>query len=68
MKVHHQMFQSSFKFWDEICSEAAEFASTIPPDQLITITQSCDHSKGVVVVWYYRKDDTGFPYVQKTIG
>lgn len=64
MKVQHRLFKSSFKFWDEICEEAAGFASTIAPEKLISISQSCDHSTGVVVVWYHVDEKGGFPYVQ----
>lgn len=65
MKVKHQIFKSSFKFWDELCTEAAQYASKIPPDRLINVSHSCDHSTGVVVVWYHTDDKAGFPYVQK---
>jgi hypothetical protein len=67
MRVQHRMFKSSFKFWDEICNEAAEFASQIHPDRLISISQSCDHSTGVVVVWYHVGDNRELPYVQKPV-
>ncbi|QEG24012.1 hypothetical protein MFFC18_39180 [Mariniblastus fucicola] len=53
MQVHHQIFQSSYRFWNDLCNEAAQFASQIPPELLINITHSCDHQKGVVVVWYH---------------
>ncbi len=53
MKVCHRIFKSQYRYWDDICTEAADFASTIPADRLISVSQSCDHSTGVVVVWYY---------------
>ncbi len=55
MKVSYQMFRSSFKSWDELFLEAAEFASTIEEMRLINITQCCDNNNSVVTVWYWGK-------------
>ena len=55
MRTHFKEFKSSTKFWTTMFEEAAEFASTIGQDRLITITQSCDHNTAVIVVWYWDK-------------
>jgi hypothetical protein len=53
MRVVAQFFRSSFKTWEGMFEDAATFASTVPPDRLISISHSEDHSKGVVVVWFW---------------
>ncbi len=52
VKVRSKIFCSSFKFWETLCGEAAEFASRIPAENLINISHSCDRTKGTVIVWY----------------
>jgi len=39
--------------WEQLCAEAAEFASEIGLERLITISHSEDKNVGVVVVWYW---------------
>lgn len=53
MTVQCRRFKSSVKSWERLCSEASEFASTIPRDRLITINVSADAGVGVVFVWYW---------------
>lgn len=55
MRVRHQLFKSSFKSWDTLCDEAAEFATTIGRDRLIgiSVSQGDSGGQGVVFVWYW---------------
>jgi len=39
--------------WDQVCNEAAEFASQIGPDRIASISQSEDKADGLVVIWYW---------------
>ena len=55
MFTQYRMFKSSMKTWQTILNEASDFASSLGPDRLISISQSCDHSTAVVVVWYWDK-------------
>lgn len=55
MYAHYRMFKSAMKTWQTILNEAAEFASSIGPGRVISISQSCDQGTGVVVVWYWDK-------------
>ena len=48
MTVRFKRFSGSLTKIDELCEEASAFASAIPPDRLIGITQSSDG----VTVWY----------------
>lgn len=53
MRVTFQIFKSSFKAWDKLCEEAAQFASEKGKDRLINIAVSEDHNDGVIIVWYW---------------
>jgi hypothetical protein len=53
MSVQYKVFRSTFSSWDELFQEASEFASDLGRDRLISISHSCDHSDGVVTVWYW---------------
>jgi hypothetical protein len=58
MRVNFRIFQSSFSSWKSLFQEAADFAGTIAPDHLITISHSADKGEGVVCVWFW-EDEPG---------
>jgi hypothetical protein len=51
--VRFKYFRGTFKSWEHLFNDAAEFATTIGPERLITISHSSDHSEGVITVWYW---------------
>ncbi len=51
-RVAYKMFRSGIKPWDTLCGEAAEFASQIPQEKLISVSHSQEGVIGVVIVWY----------------
>ena len=53
MRVRFKHFKATLKSWNAMNQEAADFASEIAPDRLISISHSADHSEGVVTVWYW---------------
>jgi hypothetical protein len=55
MRVQTRLFQSTFKSWEDLCEEAAAFATKIGRERLINIsvTQGDTGGKGVVFVWYW---------------
>lgn len=55
-----QIFRGTFATWNELCGEAAEFASAIGPQNLITISHSEDRDDGVITVWFWT-DDSATP-------
>jgi hypothetical protein len=57
MRVRFKVFRSSFTTWKDLFREAADFASRLPPERLISISQSADRSDGVVTVWYWASDE-----------
>lgn len=54
MTVKYKVFRGSFKSWASLFRDASDFASTLEPDKLISISHSADHSDGIVTVWYRR--------------
>ena len=46
-------FRSSVKSWNDLFEEASEFATTLGPERLISISHSADSGRGVVAVWYW---------------
>ena len=53
MRVGFKVFKSSFSSWDDLCQQAADFASEKGRDRLINISVPEDHNDGVVVVWFW---------------
>jgi hypothetical protein len=53
-----QIFRGTFSAWESLCAEAAAFATTIGPQNLITISHSEDKNMGIVVVWYWTAEPT----------
>lgn len=48
MKVTFKIFRGVFESWDEIFSEASEFASSLEKDHLINISHSAAGADGFV--------------------
>ncbi len=53
MVVRFRVFRGTFTSWEALFQEAADFATSLGPERLITISQSEDRSDGVVTVWYW---------------
>ena len=53
MRVAYEVFKSTFKSWESLCEEAADFATRVGRERLITISHSEDQNQGVVIVWYW---------------
>ena len=51
--VKVEVFRGTFSSWAKLFEQAAEFASKLGPERLISIAHSADHSDGVVTVWYW---------------
>ena len=52
-KAQFKAFRGMFASWDTLFRDAADFASALGPERVISISHSADHSDGVVVVWYW---------------
>ena len=52
MRVDYRVFRGTFKSWDQLFRDAADFASSVG-ENLISISHSAYNSEGVVTVWYW---------------
>jgi hypothetical protein len=57
MRVRHRTFRSSFGTWDELFTQASQFASEIGPTYVINISHSVSGADGTVTVWYWEGDE-----------
>ncbi len=53
MEVRFRLFRTSQLLWEDLMQRAAEFASTLRPEDVINISHSCDSGDSVVAVWYW---------------
>ncbi|HET9220586.1 MAG TPA: hypothetical protein VFR18_26645 [Terriglobia bacterium] len=55
MQVRYRLFKSVMKSWEDLCADAAAFASTIGRERLINISvsQADTGGQGVIFVWYW---------------
>ena len=52
-RVSFRIFRSHWQSWEELFDQAADFASTLGPGRLISISHSEDDNEGVVTVWFW---------------
>ena len=50
--MKYRKFQGSLVTWQQLFREAAEFATTLGPAAVHSISHSASASRGIVVVWY----------------
>lgn len=51
--VRFEIFRGTFASWPDLMARAAQFATEIGRDRLITISHSEDEEDGVIAVWYW---------------
>jgi hypothetical protein len=51
--VRFEVFRGTLASWPDLFEQAAEFATRVGRDRLITISHSEDKDDGVVAVWYW---------------
>ena len=52
-KVSFEVFRGTLASWATLFTEAADFASQLGSERLISISHSADGGSGVVTVWYW---------------
>jgi hypothetical protein len=61
MQARYKLFSSAIKSWEDLCDEAAAFATEVGPQRLINISVSAaggqnffgSGAEGVIYVWYW---------------
>ena len=60
--VHHRLFESSSRTWEELCKEAEDFATSKGRENVINISLAASGGddlfgrggNGVLIVWYWQ--------------
>jgi hypothetical protein len=53
MIVRYEIIRGTFAGWDALMTQAADFATSVGRDRLISISHSEDKDDGVIAVWYW---------------
>lgn len=56
-RLAYRIFRGTLATWDELFSQAAEFANKLGPERVVSISHSEDNNDGVVAVWYWTTDE-----------
>jgi hypothetical protein len=51
----YKMFRSGLSPWESLFQQAADFATQLGPDRVISIAHSENNGEAVVTVWYWRE-------------
>ena len=51
--VRYEIFRGTLATWESLFDQAAEFANSLGPERLISISHSEDKEDGVVAVWFW---------------
>ena len=51
--MSYKIFCGTFATWEALFTEAAEFATELGPERVISISHSEDDDDDVVTVWYW---------------
>jgi len=52
-KMNFRKFRAVIKSWEAVFQEAADFASRLGRDKVVSISHSEDHGESIVTVWYW---------------
>jgi hypothetical protein len=56
-QLAYKFFRGTLATWDELFSDAAQFATEVGPERVVGISHSSDRGDGVVTVWYWAETD-----------
>ena len=51
------MFRGTLVTWQSLFTKAAQFATEIGPERVLSISHSEDQGDGVVTVWYWTTEE-----------
>ena len=52
-RLHFEVFRGSWTTWHDLFAGAADFASKVGAERVVSISHSEDRNIGVVTVWYW---------------
>lgn len=51
--ARYQFFRGTWASWATLFDQAAQFATEVGRERVISISHSADHSDAVITVWYW---------------
>jgi hypothetical protein len=57
MQMRCKYFRGTLKSWSELFEQAAEFATEVGVDQVVSISHAAAGADGTVAVWYWAEDE-----------
>ena len=64
-KVKFEIVRSPYNSWNTLFQRAADIATLIGKDRVISISHSSDDVDGVVTIWYWASEDTNLLGLQE---
>ncbi len=58
MRVLCKQFRATLKSWGRLFREAADFATQVGQENLVSVSHSADNADGIVCVWYWGEPET----------
>ncbi|NIL99388.1 MAG: hypothetical protein GTN89_00125 [Acidobacteria bacterium] len=58
MQVKYKLFRGLLASWDDLFTQAAEFAQQVGPDRLINVSHANSGGDGTVTVWYWADEES----------
>ena len=52
-RMAYEIFRGTLATWDDLFTQAAQFATEIGSERVLNISHSADSADGVVTVWYW---------------
>ncbi|HUR98773.1 MAG TPA: hypothetical protein VMZ26_11965 [Pyrinomonadaceae bacterium] len=60
-KVKFEIIRSPFRTWNTLFQQAADMASLIGKDRVISISHSSEGGEGIVTIWYWSEAGSNVP-------
>jgi hypothetical protein len=51
--LRYRVFRGTLATWEDLFTQAAQFATEVGSERVVSVSHSADHSDGVVTVWYW---------------
>ena len=61
MELKFRYFRGTLATWDQLFDDAAEFATALGFEKVVSLSHSADGANGVVVVWFWHADGDPVP-------
>lgn len=58
VRLSFKYFRGTWSTWDSLFSQAAQFATELGPERVVSISHSSDQNVGVVTVWYWSTQES----------